>query len=293
MQTITLGATDIQISRLGIGTGTALPSGHCAQSRMSPRDLANLLIYGHEQGITFWDTAVQYGTYPHIRIALQNINRQKVVICTKFIATTEQEIMRLFESSLQKLSTDHIDICLLHAIRSEQELEKSQGALNALVSLKKAGHIRAIGLSSHGLSTLRCVPRFPEIDVVWARLNYAGLIMDTARQGIFDRLASIQIFKKYARLLPKRLLGCIRPWQQGHALTVPDHQNVTEALQAIHSRGTGIVAMKVFGEGRLRSDPEKALHYITSLPWVHACIAGMLSKHEIDQNIQLVNSPPP
>jgi len=33
MKRVELGKTGIEVSRLGIGTGTGLPSGHCAQER--------------------------------------------------------------------------------------------------------------------------------------------------------------------------------------------------------------------------------------------------------------------
>ncbi|MBI5049804.1 MAG: hypothetical protein HZC11_02740 [Nitrospirae bacterium] len=38
MKKIKLGRTDIEVSRLGIGTGTAHPSGHCAQALMDKKE---------------------------------------------------------------------------------------------------------------------------------------------------------------------------------------------------------------------------------------------------------------
>jgi len=68
------------------------PSGYCAQALMNEneKELAELLLYAFELGINFWDTAFQYGTYPHIREALKHINRSDVVITTKFITSNKK-----------------------------------------------------------------------------------------------------------------------------------------------------------------------------------------------------------
>jgi len=42
MKRVELGKTGIAVSRLGIGTGSGLPSGHCAQALMDKNELAKL-----------------------------------------------------------------------------------------------------------------------------------------------------------------------------------------------------------------------------------------------------------
>jgi predicted aldo/keto reductase-like oxidoreductase len=71
-------------------------------------------------------------------------------------------------------------------VRTDTELQKRSGAFNTMVKLKKEGKVRAIGLSSHGLSVLKSILEISEIDLVWARINYAGLNMDTDSLGIYD-----------------------------------------------------------------------------------------------------------
>jgi putative transposase len=66
MEKVKLGKTNIEVSKLGIGARTAHPSGCFAQSLMSKKELADLLIFVFDKGITFWDSAFQYKTYPHI-----------------------------------------------------------------------------------------------------------------------------------------------------------------------------------------------------------------------------------
>tara|TARA_B100001964_G_C14150698_1_gene561901 strand:+ start:30 stop:320 length:291 start_codon:yes stop_codon:yes gene_type:complete len=91
MKKVELGKTGIKVSRLGIGIGTGLPSGHCAQALMDTNELVGLLLYALDRGINHWDTAFQYNTYSHIKEALKQVKREDVVLATKFSAAHEKE----------------------------------------------------------------------------------------------------------------------------------------------------------------------------------------------------------
>ncbi len=290
MKKVELGKTGIEVSRLGIGTGTGLPSGHCAQALMETNELSRLLLYSLDCGINHWDTAFQYNTYPHIKKALQQISRSDVVLTTKFSAAHEKETIRDFNIALKDLNVDYIDVCLLHGVRTNTELKMRSGALDAMVKLKKEGKVRAIGLSSHGQSALKSVLEIPELDLVWARINYAGLNMDSECLGMYDQMASVYWLKKCYKLLPERVKLLIRP-KRAHLQPIPEdaRNEVEETLQKIHSQSKRIVGMKVLAEGMLRDDAEKAVKYVDSLPFVDAFIIGMLNKEEIDENCRIVN----
>ncbi|HDY67140.1 hypothetical protein LCGC14_1685490 [marine sediment metagenome] len=290
MKTVELGKTGIEVSRLGIGTGTGLPSGHCAQASMDKNELAKLLLYSFDCGINLWDTAFQYNTYPHIKEALKQVNRKDVVLATKLTTANEKETIRDFNITLKDLNIDYVDICLLHGVRTDTELQKRSGAFNTMVKLKKQGKIRAIGLSSHGLSVLKSVLEIPEIDLVWARINYAGLNMDTGCLGMYDQMASIYWLKKCVQLLPKRVKSLIRPKTNSQPIHEDARKEVTDTLKDIHSQSKGIVGMKVIAEGVLRNDAEKAVRYVNALPFVDSFIIGMLNKKEIDENCKIVNT---
>ena len=290
MRKVKLGKTGIKVSRLGIGTGTGLPSGYCAQALMETKELSRLLLYSLDCGINHWDTAFQYNTYTHIKKALQQIRRSDVVLTTKFSAAHEKETIRDFNITLKDLNVEYVDVCLLHGVRTNTELKMRSGALDAMVKLKKEGKIRAIGLSSHGLSVLKSVLEIPELDLVWARINYAGLNMDSECLGMYDQMASVYWLKKCYKLLPERVKLLIRP-KVSHEPIAEDERNEVEAtLQKIHSQSKGIVGMKVLAEGMLRDDAEKAVKYVNSLSFVDSFIIGMLNKEEIDENCRIVNA---
>lgn len=291
MERIKLGRTGIEVSKLGIGTGTAHPSGDCAQALMDKKELARLLIFAFERGINFWDTAFQYGTYSHIKEALKHVKRSDVVISTKLITSNKKDTVRDFASSLNELNVDYLDVCLLHGVRTEQELKRSFNALNTLLEFKREGKVRAVGVSSHGLSALKAVLKIPEIDLVWTRINFAGLCMDTCRLGLYDQLASIAWLKKSAKLfLPKRVISAVRPEPESQLISKDDLKGVEDTLKIIHSQSKGVVGMKVLAEGQLRDDVQKAVRYVSALPFVDSFIIGMLNKDEIEENCRIVKS---
>jgi predicted aldo/keto reductase-like oxidoreductase len=288
MKRVRLGRTDIEVSRLGIGTGTAHPSGYCVQSLMDENELAKLLINAFEYGINFFDTAFQYRTYPHIRNALKHISRSDIILTTKLATVNEKETIEQFNLSLDALNIDHFDICLLHGVRTSKELQKRSGALETLLRFKKEGRIRAVGLSSHGFGALSSAADIPEIVIVWARINSAGINMDSSLPGLYDRLASVPTLKKMARVLPRKLMSAVRVASQSQPIAEHNRRDVENVLKKIHSRPKGVVGMKVIAEGKLRDDTERAIEYVKNLSFVDSLVIGMLSKKEIEENCRII-----
>lgn len=282
MKRVTLGRTGIKVSRLGIGTGTEHPCGSTAQSLMSREELSRLLLYAYERGVNLWDTAQGYGTYPHIREALKGIKRQDIVLVTKLTTTNETDTLRGFEQSLSDMGTDYIDVCLLHGLRTEREFRGKQGAMDALLSLREQGKLLAVGISSHGLSALKYCLKLPELDVVWARINMAGVNMDSGSLGLYDRMASVPLLKKAASVLHGTLRSRIRNIAQSTTLSPKKYQSVEKTLRELHAQGKGVVGMKIMGAGRLRHEAEAALRFAKGLDYVDAHVIGMLNEQEID-----------
>jgi len=289
MKKVTLGATGISVSLLGIGTGTADRLGRCCQALMSEEALARLLLYAYERGVTFWDTALMYDTHRHVRRALRGVGRDCVVLTTKLAAASEKQAEKELLRALKELDVSSVDICCLHGVRNAIDFAGRHGALNALVKLKKRGLIRAIGLSSHGIEALEAAAQTPEIEVVWARINYAGLVMDNRALGLYDRIASVAWAKKLVKMLPRGLIAPVRTTMTARPVSARDRGEVTGLLQSLHRAGKGVVGMKVFAEGRLSHDAARALAYVNDLPFIDSCVVGMLTEKEIDGNCRMIN----
>src|SRR5256884_54631 len=81
--TVRLGSTGIQTSRLAMGTGTVGSGHHSHQTALGIKGLADLLLNGYDHGLRFFDTADSYGSHPHVAEALKRVPRDKVTVLTK------------------------------------------------------------------------------------------------------------------------------------------------------------------------------------------------------------------
>ncbi|MFC1525378.1 aldo/keto reductase [Candidatus Latescibacterota bacterium] len=169
-----LGQTGLTVSRLCFGTGTNGWSHRSNQGDLGIDRLARLLAFAHELGITFWDTADQYGTHPHVAAALRGVDRDSVTIATKTVSKSSSEVTADVERFCQELGTPHLDIVLLHCMSEANWPQTMSGAMEALSQCKERGQVRAVGVSCHGLGALQTAASCPWVDVGLVRVNYAG-----------------------------------------------------------------------------------------------------------------------
>ena len=175
MEYLTYGKTGLEISRLCYGSGRIQDTCKTIESG------ATLMLKGFDEGITFWDTAEGYGTQPHLGKAIRQINREEVVIQTK-TAVKDKTAAQSIEKALTELQTDYIDVMLLHAIASRDDLETRErdGAFDAFREAKSAGKVRFIGCSTHVYTgdVMDAVIDHPEIDVILATANKEGKMLE-------------------------------------------------------------------------------------------------------------------
>ena len=176
---IKLGSTGIETSRMAMGTGTSGYGGSSNQSRqLGIRGVADLLKAAFDDGITFWDSANQYGTHAHLKEALKTIDRDKITILTKTNSKSYADVKADLERFRKEIGTDHLDAVLLHCVTDSKWNTKMKGAMEALSEAKQAGIIRAHGVSCHSLSALETAADEPWVEIDLARYNPAGAQMD-------------------------------------------------------------------------------------------------------------------
>jgi len=176
---IVLGPEEIEISRMAVGTGTSGVGGSSNQTRkLGIQGLANLLREAHARGVTFWDSADQYGSHPHLKEALRHVPREEVQILTKTHATTEQEMKADLDRFRKELGTDYIDILLLHMMTEADWPEQKKGAMEVISRAREDGIVRTHGVSCHTLPALRTAARTPWVQVDLARINPHAASMD-------------------------------------------------------------------------------------------------------------------
>ena len=288
MQYQIAGNGSTRISRIGFGTGSSGYSGIIKQKMLTPEQLADVLTYAYEKGINFWDTGYSCGTYPHLREALKQISRDKVIIATKFSDTSEKSVDQKIKETLKALKTDYLDICLLHGVRNAFEMKMRSGALKALVKAKEKGYVRSIGISSHGIGAIEASLEIPEIEVLFARINWSGVSMDAYQEGFLSKLVAVPYVKEVARkIIPKKIIPSFSAQVESLQSNEREQETVKNLLQKCHNVNKSVIGMKIFGAGALTHDIEKSLRFIMSLKYVRAFLLGITSKEEVDVNMRI------
>jgi aryl-alcohol dehydrogenase-like predicted oxidoreductase len=169
----------VEVSRLAMGTGTNGAGGSSNQTRkLGLGGVADLLKAGYDQGITFWDSADQYGTHAHLREGLKRVPREKIVILTKTHAQTEGEMKADLDRFRRELNTDYVDIVLLHCMVDADWNKRRRGAMNVLAEAREKGVVKTHGVSCHSLEALKTAANEPWVQVDLARINPARVAMD-------------------------------------------------------------------------------------------------------------------
>lgn len=119
-----------------------------------------------ELGGNFLDTAEIYGPYKNEELLgrfLRELPRAKIFVATKFgfrigpegitgVDGSPENARRACDASLKRLGTDYIDLFYQHRVDPSVPIEETVGAM---AELRRAGKVRAIGLSEAAPETLR------------------------------------------------------------------------------------------------------------------------------------------
>jgi len=185
---VTLGKSGVQVSLVGMGTGSVGSGQASNQTRLGVRGFTKVVRHALDQGICFFDVADQYGSHTYLREALKGVPREQYVIQTKTHATNVPDARSHLERYRMELGVDYIDILLLHCMTKEGWPAENQGAMEYLMQAKQDKIIRAHGTSCHGMDPLRTAAKTPFVEIDLARINPEGLIMDDRKP---DEVASV------------------------------------------------------------------------------------------------------
>src|SRR6266851_2079685 len=141
--TVTLGHTGIQTSRLAMGTGTVGSGHHSHQTALGIDGLSRLLLNGYDDGLRFFDAADSYGSHPHVAEALKHVDRTKVTVLTKSWSRTAPEMRADLDRFRRELGTEQVDIVLMHCVTEADWPTRFEAARDVLSEAKQKGIIRA------------------------------------------------------------------------------------------------------------------------------------------------------
>ncbi len=178
-----LGKTGLKISRLGFG-GIPIQKIDAEGTKKLIGELIN-------KGVNFIDTARGYTvSEEYLGFALAGV-REKFVLATKSTSRTKDTMAKDIDISLEKLSTDYIDLYQMHN-PSAKDLEVAMapgGALEAMLEAKAAGKIGHIGITLHSLDVFAKAVELPWVESIMFPYN----IVETQGKELIARCAEKNI----------------------------------------------------------------------------------------------------
>ncbi len=158
MEYVTLGKTNLRVSRLGFG---GIPI-----QRITAEEAKTLLEAVHKAGINYIDTARGYTVSEELIGQAIEGYRKDFILATKSMARDKEGMAKDIAISLQNLRTDYIDIYQVHNPTVEQldQVCAEGGALEALLEAKASGKIGHIGLTAHSLQVFEKALELPWVE---------------------------------------------------------------------------------------------------------------------------------
>lgn len=160
MEYITLGNSDLQVSRICLGCmgfGDAQQGMHTWT--LPYEDSKKIIQHALESGINFFDTAMAYqsGTSEiYLGKAIKELaKREDVIIATKFSPRTQEEINQhisgqqhvenCLNASLERLGMEYVDLYIYHMWDYHTPIEEIMEGLHRVI---QQGKVRYIGISN-------------------------------------------------------------------------------------------------------------------------------------------------
>ena len=294
------GRIGLTVSEIGMGTWEL---GGREWGDIGEKEAVDLLRYAFEKGVTFYDTADQYGGGRAERLLGEAFSAlgSRVVIATKLgyeldsdgwmsqggtvpaFNASRDYIRQAVEGSLTRLKKDAIDIYQFHAPPPAEMWDEAFGAMD---ELKTEGKIRFYGLCLG--NEAQALKALLETNISSLMLTYnilnqgmATPVMETAaKKGI----AVVARQPLSSGLLSGQLNADTVFAENDYRKTWPREKFITdlERVEEIKS---------IVGD-KARSLPQAALKFILAHPAVCSVIPGMMTPAQVDDGVSTSGSSP-
>ena len=180
------------------------------------------------------------------------------------------ECKRYFENLLRFLQTDYIDFGMLFFMDTHEAIDAmiDNGIVEYAQRLKREGHVRAIGASTHNPETARRLVEEGLVEMLMFSINPAFDMMPG--NADIEAMLGDQFTSNVTTIDPKR----------------------AELYRLCQSRGVGITVMKSLGAGKLLSPDHtpfakpltvaQCIHYALTRPGVASALVGYGSVEEVE-----------
>ena len=251
LPTRVLGKTGIKVPMMTIGTGSRFMAVESDDKRLE------ILEYGLDHGLFYWDTAAVYKQKDSEKYSEEQLgkilkDRRKEVFLASKVGDRDPELAkRTIENSLIRLQTDYIDLYQVHGIESLEDaraIGEAGGVLEILHKYREEGVIRHIGFTGH---------RSAE------GMKYAAETYDF-----------------------ETMIIAMNHWVQWDAN--PEKQ----AIPAAGEKELGIIAMKVIRpmDTIENLDPGQLIRYALSIEHITTAVIGIDSLDVLKENIETIKN---
>ena len=175
-----------------------------------------------ELGLNHIETARGYGTSEmQLGNILPTLPRENIIVQTKVSPkATPREFLETFETSMNYLRLDYVDLLGLHGINNRELLDwslKKNGCVAAARQLQKEGRVRFVGFSTHGTTDIILAAvnsgEFDYVNLHWYfvnDLNWPAIEAAASRDmGVFIISPNDKGGKLYEP--PKKMVGLCAP----------------------------------------------------------------------------------
>ncbi|MBM3724531.1 MAG: aldo/keto reductase [Acidobacteria bacterium] len=254
---VPLGNTGIKVTRLALGTGT---NGGRIQRELGQQAFTRLVRHAYDQGVRFFETADRYaGMQVMLGEALKGLPRDSYRLMTKFNFREPNNPQASIDRLRRELQSEYFDILLIHGVRSGNWPTELEALRDVISEAKQKKIVLSHGASAHGLRPIRAFPGNKWLEVALMRTNHNGTRMDNLNDVNEDP---------------------------------GDVQEVFSHVKAVHGQGTGVIGMKLIGEGRFTNpdDRQAAVNKVFRSGLVDAVTIGFKSTAEVDEAISRINT---
>jgi aryl-alcohol dehydrogenase-like predicted oxidoreductase len=253
---VTLGKSNIKVTRLAFGTGSN--NGH-VQYALGQKGFNDLVAHAWDRGIRFFETAEAYMTPAMLGEALKPYPRESYVLMSKVTTDEGVDPRQRFDELRRTSQTEYFDIMLLHWQHTSNWVSETSRWQDGVLAEQERKTILSRGASVHGLPALRQMPGNQWLQVAMIRMNHNGTRMDGPTYADNDN---------------------------------PEHRDeVVEHVKQVKRDGMGVVSMKLIGDTKFvqHSDRQAAMRFAFKNAGVDSVTVGFKNNREIDEAIDNLN----
>lgn len=250
---VKLGDSGLNVSRVALGTGSVGGNKASNQTRLGMDMFADMVHHAYDRGITFFDMADSYGSHPFVGHAIKNLPRENITLLTK-IWTHEDG------SDRNAPVTESID-------RFREEMGTDYIDIVLMHCLMQPG---------------------------WSknRTHYIDGLLKAKQDGVIRAVGvSCHNWEAMVEAVDNPwvdvIMARINPFQTNMDNT-PDV--VSELLGKAKQKGIGVIGMKIFGEGKNVTDPEReqSIKFALTKGNTHCMTLGMESIAHVNDAVERV-----